>query len=602
MKFNLKTVAFALAFLLLSIPVRAGAAGPEWSAKFDGRVKFYQMSELGVFLVGTEKSLYAVDGEAGEILWRRKNARLDETDVAPVSGTDLVLLNFEKSDRTRFEAVDLLSGDTVWRSDKVSGAPMQMALDLDRNILAVVAAKKATGDPKSGFKRKPVVYVFSLSEGDLLWKREAEREVEMMPSRWSDDDTDYTLDNYHPPLLLDGRLYLFYEGVVSLDARTGKERISERFRVNEEGLALTEADPAYDERFIYTSGRGRVRAVSRDSGRMEWESQDLGLTPELMLSGDVLYVRTGGQFTKLENGEIVNRGDYGVSAIDKRTGRTLWRYKGADKGITNILLAGESKILLADRDDLITLDARTGKRASRVSHSVNRAAFVLINERNEVVVGGVEEIAAFDPMTGRSVWKVRHTPPSRGAFRIIAAVALRAASIYFRYGGLGMAAYRGARIARAASTLRWSGLARATGLGLTSLATNSAREFATSRFTPLGIAARTSQVANARLNPRANVSIDVEERLMDRIDPASRMEKLSKLLLQRRRLATLRGERMYFYTDLKNEGGKGLAGVNINTGRTDREIRIGELDDRFITNELTGRLFTAKGDRLFAYE
>jgi hypothetical protein len=89
---------------------------------------------------------------------------------------------------------------------------------------------------------------------------------------------------------------------------------------------------------------------------------------------------------------------------------------------------------------------------------------------------------------------------------------------------------------------------------------------------------------------------------MDRIDPASRLEKLSRLLLQRRRLATLRGERLYFYTDLKNGGGKGLAAVNVNTGRTDREIRIGELDDRFITNELTGRLFTAKGDRLLAYE
>ncbi|HVF88796.1 MAG TPA: PQQ-binding-like beta-propeller repeat protein, partial [Blastocatellia bacterium] len=455
MKIDRFSLAFAAAFLLLLLPLRASADDPGWSTKLDGRVKFYQMTEMGVFIVGTEKSLYAVDGDGGEILWRRKNARLDETDVAPISGTDLALLSFEQSDRTRFEAVDLLSGDTVWRSDKVSGAPMQMALDLDRNILAVVSAKKAKGDPGSGLKRKPLVYVFSLSEGDLLWKREAEREVEMMPARWNGDESAYTFDNYHPPLLLDGRLYLFYEGVVSLDARTGKERISERYRVNEEGLALTEADPVYDERSIYTSGRGRVRAVSRDSGRMQWESQDLGLTPEMMLSGDVLYVRTGGQFTKLGNGETADRGDYGVSAIDRRTGKTLWRYKGADKGITNILPSDGSTILLADRDDLITLDGRTGKRASKVSHGVNRAAFVLINERNEAVVGGTEEIAAFDPSTGRSVWRARHAPPSRGALRIIAAVALRAASLYFRYGGIGMAAYRGARIARAASTLRW---------------------------------------------------------------------------------------------------------------------------------------------------
>jgi len=60
----------------------------------------------------------------------------------------------------------------------------------------------------------------------------------MTPSRWNakdDEDAAYTLDNYRPPLFLEGRVYFFYDGVTSLDARTGKERIREQFRVNEEG-------------------------------------------------------------------------------------------------------------------------------------------------------------------------------------------------------------------------------------------------------------------------------------------------------------------------------------------------------------------------------
>ena len=88
------------------------------------------------------------------------------------------------------------------------------------------------------------------------------------------DETFYTLDNYRAPFFLDGRLWVFYEGVTSLDARTGKEGIREKFRVNEEGLALTEADPV-DGRHIYVSGRGRVRAIrarrgARSGRRKTW--------------------------------------------------------------------------------------------------------------------------------------------------------------------------------------------------------------------------------------------------------------------------------------------------------------------------------------------
>ncbi|HEX8424007.1 MAG TPA: PQQ-binding-like beta-propeller repeat protein, partial [Pyrinomonadaceae bacterium] len=282
------------------------AASPRWSAKLDGRVRFYQATELGVLVVGTEKSLYAVDGESGDVWWRRKNVRLDETDVAPVPGTDILLLSFESGDKTRLEATDLMTGDTLWRSDKVRGSVMQMALEPNSNLLAVVLARDARGKPREGFKRRPVVHVFDMGRGKELWKHELESEVEMMPSLWSEnEDVSYTLGNHRPPVFLDNRLYLFYEGLTSLDAQTGKERRREKFRVNEEGLALTEADPVADERHIYVSGRGRVRAISRTSGEEVWEAKDLGLTPEMILTRNVLYVRTGGQFARLRDGETV---------------------------------------------------------------------------------------------------------------------------------------------------------------------------------------------------------------------------------------------------------------------------------------------------------
>ncbi len=586
-----------------------------WAAKLDGRVLFYQTTELGVLVVGTEKSLYGVDAETGDVLWRRKDARLDETEVAPVPGTDIVLLTLARGDKTRFEAADLLTGDALWRSDKVRGAVMQMAFEPRTNLLAVVLTRDARGHARAGFKRKPTVYVFDLAAGRELWQRELESEIEMMPALGHaapDEEVPYTLDNYRPPVFLDGRLYLFYEGLTSLDAQTGKERRREKFRVNEEGLALTEADPVADEGYIYLSGRGRVRAIARTAGEVAWESKDLGLTPEMILTRAVLYARTGGQFTRLRDGDADERGPYGVSALDVASGKTLWRYKGADKGITNIALADATTIVVADHDDLILLDAATGKRRLKVSHGIEQAAFVLLNERGEVVVGGKNEVAAFAVADGRNAWRARHTPPGRGLLRTAAAVAARAASLYFRYGGAATSVFRGAQLLSTVGSLRWSGLAaHATLPNLTSLATNYAREQARERFATFGVLARARQLSNQGQPslprpaiPRPTVprpSVAAQERLLDRLDPAQQLERLSNFLLRRQRLAALRGQWMYFYTDLPRGGGHGLAGVNVNTGATERAIRLGAPDERFISDEATSLLYVSKDNRLLAY-
>src|SRR5215213_6431905 len=444
-----------LLLLFLTLFCSVPAFAQSWTTKLDNDIRFYQTTEMGVVIAGTEKSLYAIDGASGQILWRRKDTSLDETDVAPVPGTDLLLLSFEKGDKARMEAVDVLTGDSIWRSEKIKGAVMQISVDPANNLLAVVLAKDAKSRARDGFKRRPLLHVLDLATGDELWKYEV-GEVEMMPSRWFEDsgkEVDYTLDNYYPPAFISGRLYVFYEGVTSFDARSGKERLREKYRVNEEGLALTEAEPTFTESTVYVSSHGRVRAISRRTGDTEWEAKDLGLTPEMVLVGDVLYVRTGGQFTRLKDGETIERGSYGVSAIDIASGKVLWRYKGADKGITNLVMPDRNAIVVADRDDLIFIDAVNGRRMTRVSHKIERASFGTLNESGNIVIGGQSEIAAFDSVSSRQLWRARHTAPGRGIFRTVAAIAARAASLYLRFGGAGMTAFRGVQIARAVTSL-----------------------------------------------------------------------------------------------------------------------------------------------------
>lgn len=598
----------AVLTLLLFVP--SSVAGVErWSAKLDGKVRFYQSTELGVLIVGTEKSLYAVDGTSGDVLWRRKNVKLDETDVAPVPGTDIVLLTPESGSKTRVEALDVMTGSALWRSDKVRGRVMQMAVDQNANLLALVLVRDARSKAKEGFKRKPVIHVFDITNGEELWKRELESEVEMMPARWGDnDEVPYTLDNYRAPAFLDNRLYVFYEGLTSLDAQTGRERQREKFRVNEEGLALTEADPVADERHVYTSGRGKVRAISRASGEEVWEAKDLGSVPEMILTREVLYARTGGQFAQLRDGETVDRGPYGVSAIDLEKGKVLWRYKGADKGITNVVLPDAATVVVADRDDLIVIDARTGKRRAKISHKVEKAAFVLLNERGEGVVGGKNEIAAFDLRTGNNVWRSRHNPPGRGLLRTISAISARAAALYFRYGSAASTALRGVQILNTLNGLRSGLTLRAALPSLTTLASNTANEYARGRISTFGVLARAQSMSASRprlARPSIDMlsigkpSVDVDDRLLDRLDPAHQLERLSRFLLRTRRLAALRGHWMYFYTDLGR--GNGLAGVNVNSGSTERSIRMSAPDDRFLSDEEANLLYMSQDNRLLAY-
>lgn len=620
-------------FLLFSLLTTPLSAQTSWQRTLDGTVRFYQTTDFGILVAGTDKSVYAIDASTGEQVWKRAHRGLDETSVTPVPSTDLILVSNDLGDRSRIEAVDLLTGGTIWQSEKMKGDVAQLAVDPQGDLVALVMVKNARGKVGDDLEREPVIHVLSLSTGNEIWKRDLGSDVRLMPSRFdSESEVPFTLNNYRPPLFLDGRIFLFYEGLSSYEAKTGKGRERERFSVNEGGLALTETDPAVDEEFIYTSGKGRVRAIRRSDYEEAWKADDLGTTPEMVVAGNRLFVRTGGQFTRIKNGETEEKGPFGVSALDRRTGDTVWRFKGADKGLTNFVFPDERRIVLADRDELFVIDALTGKKILETEHDVRDAQFVVMNESGAAIVGGKEELAAFDIGASnrsgkdrRALWRVKHSPPGRGILRVIAGVALRATALYFRYGGLAswaFGAFRGVNAARSALSLRWSGLSRNfSSVDLTSLAANAARNHLTERITVFGLASRLQGVKNLGgskvidtgdlrgsavravtdgLAPRRG---DVFESVFSSLDPARQAERLSNYLLRRQRLAKLQGSHMYYFTDLPAPfDRRGLVGVDISTGTDSRYVPTSDPDPRFTTDEVSGLLFSADGNRLQAFE
>lgn len=144
---------------------------------------------------------------------------------------------------------------------------------------------------------------------------------------------------------------------------------------------------------------------------------------------------------------------------------------------------------------------------------------------------------------------------------------------------------------------------------LTSLATNYAKSQISNQIRLYGVASRARnfnglQVDRPNLMSRVTPSrADVQERLFDRLDPTRQLDRLSDFLLKRKELAELRGNFMYFYTDLdKPFDKKGLVGVNVHNGQDSRFILVSEPDSRFITDEVNGLLYSADGNRLQAFD
>src|ERR1044071_5022979 len=132
--------------LILCLFTVAAEAQPAWQTRLDSDIRFYQMTDFGIVLAGTDKSLYAVDGQTGERIWRRETGRINETAVTPVPDTDLILFTRDLGDKSRLEAVDLITGARVWQSDKVKGDVMQLAADPQNDLIAVVLVRGTQGN------------------------------------------------------------------------------------------------------------------------------------------------------------------------------------------------------------------------------------------------------------------------------------------------------------------------------------------------------------------------------------------------------------------------------------------------------------------------
>ena len=144
----------------------------------------------------------------------------------------------------------------------------------------------------------------------------------------------FDLDIYHPPFLAGPFVCVTYFGLQCHDRRSGELAWSATYEVVDDELGKAYPDPVLQDDTIFAADTEEAYAFDLASGREQWKSDDFGRIPEFIDDGNLLFVRIGGRYFDLDDEEWVAKGPFGVAAINKRNGRTLWDYNRVRRSIT----------------------------------------------------------------------------------------------------------------------------------------------------------------------------------------------------------------------------------------------------------------------------
>lgn len=559
-----------LACALFAPAALAGA--PLWTHKPAEDIKWYDVTDEGTVLVGTQHSLYCLNPETGEPLWRREDlADIAEHEQQELRGTP-VLLVYDNTGavnkRTRLFALDILTGKTIWQTEQLKGYTVQVAPHYERDMLVFLTVR----DNKAP-KDKPDISALKLSTGEVLWQSEYTDTVDLYGiERGSRYYQKFDLSGANPPVFDGDSVYFTYAGLHRYSLADGKLVWKLPYDVTEGKIKQGNAQAVIDGDTVYTSAKGQVRAVDKQTGALKWTSKDFGgAVAEMKLAGDVLYGRLGGTFYDFGKREYVPKKPLGVVALDRRTGAANWFYDKASESVTNMVVLPEERlILIADEKNVIGLDTSASGKVKEAfktklefKYSLGAAATVakvakfgfgglsalgskgadttdnpvaLVRQENgTVVIRGAQHIAAFDPRTRQTSWGTKYAAPGVAGWKKIAMTAI---TVYLA----------------AASWERENGYASA------------GDSFSTSRENSNFIGLMSSY-----------------EQYMTKRFSASKAG----------------GTYAYVLTDLK-EGdakGAGLVGVNMLTGKGDRQVLFRDKEPDYEVDETTGRIFNLRNSK-----
>ena len=472
------TITFAFA-VTLSAVAEISAEEPLWSHK---GAKWFSMMESGNLMIGTDSDISMLDGETGKQLWTRNNlGKIKEAEFTELEGTPLVLISDNSGwsqRKTKLTAIDNLTGETVWETEKMLGYTVQVSPIYEKDLLIFLTIK----DNRSK-KDKPDIFALKMSNGELVWQNEYPEKVDLcgvekkknsgakamfLGSGGGRSDR-FDLSGENPPLFDGDSMYMTYAGLHRYNLADGKLVWKNVYDVTDGSLKNTNGQAIIEGDTIYTSAQGIIRAIDKNTGKIKWNTKDFGKggIAEMQIHGDVLYGRMGGQFFSAKKGEWLEKGPVGVVALNKSNGDTNWIYKDADDSITNmVVLPQDNVLLIADKKYLIGLDlsnqgkakedykiklkfkrslgaADVGGKAAAIAFGGIGGAFgggskrtdnpvsLVRQENGTVVVRGKQHLLAFNPTTKEIAWSTKYGAPGISGWEsiVMTAITVTAAAV-----------------------------------------------------------------------------------------------------------------------------------------------------------------------------
>lgn len=538
-----------------------------WKLDLENPIRFQKVLDENLILVGTDRHLFAVRMQTGEVAWRFRNLQVEADDTLAVDSS--VLLANEgwggqyKDSESSVLAIDPAGGERLWESPTLKERVLSVVPDLDRNRLLLISAKDPHGKGGGHFEREPRLSMLDTSTGKIVWRSDFGRDVRLSPvfppeKREKEGEKEnekpyltFNLAAYHPPLFHGDKLFLLYDGIRCYRASDGHLLWQKKFDVFEGDLSKSYAEPVFDQENVYLAGEGAVRAFRLADGKQVWKTDDFGVVTELSSDDKVIYGKLGGQFYDFEDNEWDLKGPYGVVALNRANGKKLWKWDNGDDGITNLLIFGD-RVYFADSDSVIALDRTRGKRVYKAPHHFARnPRFIALNEAGHLVLNGDEDAGSFDYAEGRRIWAHHLEPPGVGFWKRLGVVFLATTGAVVTAGSYAVAMNQGLLPA---------------------------------------VPSQVSRIFNYK-NALIRMGKGAGKGLLG----------ASGNLLQITRYAQLDGSHQYFFTKLP-QGGKGLLGVNLTTGALDQSLPLQENNVELLVSESQGRVFQADGSHLVAYE
>ncbi len=365
----LTMTALVLAISLNFTVGRTYATTPSWTFK---GAKWYALMETGNVTVGMSNGLTMLDGPTGKAIWQRTDlGEIKEEEFTELPGTPLLLISDNSGwakRKTKITALDTLTGETVWQTEKMLGFTAQVTPVYDKDMVVFITIQ----DNRQN-KDKPDIFALRMSTGDLLWTNEYTEKVDLygvekkknsgasamfMGSGGGRSDR-FDLSGENPPIIDGDSMYLTYAGLHRYNLTDGKLEWKTIYDVTDGSLKNTNGQAVFDGDMIYTSAKGIIRAIARNTGEIKWTTKDFGKggIAEMQLHDGVIYGRMGGQFYSANKGEWQKKGPIGVVALNKTNGSTNWIYTGAKESITNMMIQpADNSLLIADEKNLIGLD------------------------------------------------------------------------------------------------------------------------------------------------------------------------------------------------------------------------------------------------------